>query len=245
MASGSDAFRRSLVFWEAHNRLDLRLYSSIVISYYDYYMKQIISKEDVAKAISDLAAQGKKPTLAILHAALQHRGSMSTLVRLKAEVEAAAQPASDSPEALKAFREIWALAVDEGRIQQEAVNAELRENLKALATENERLEGTAIAAQERATELEITASRAAAELNRAKVDQERQLSQAQAALVQTSAQAADALQKLCEVQAARSANVAALQADLASAVSRAHELELKLVRAQALLEAKGMKAERA
>jgi chromosome segregation ATPase len=208
-------------------------------------MKQIISKEDVAKAIGDLAAQGKKPTLAILHAALQHRGSMSTLVRLKAEVEAAAQPASDSPEALKAFREIWALAVDEGRIQQEAVTAELRENLKALAAENERLEGTAVAAQERATELELTASRAAAELNRIRAEQERQLSQAQAALVQASAQAAEALQELSELQATRSADVAALQTDLASAVRRAHELELKLVRAQALLEAKGTKAGKA
>jgi predicted nucleic acid-binding Zn-ribbon protein len=208
-------------------------------------MKQIISKEDVAKAISDLLAQGKKPTLAILHAALQHRGSMSTLVRLKAEVEAAAQPESDSPEALKAFREIWALAVDEGRIQQEAVTAELRGNLKALAAENERLEGTAIAAQERATELEHTASRAEAELNRIRAEQERQLSQAQAALVQASAQAAEALQKLSDVQAARSAEVAALQTELVGAVGRAHELELKLVRAQALLEAKGMKAEKA
>jgi len=205
-------------------------------------MKQIISKEDVAKAINDLVAQGKKPTLAILHAALQHRGSMSTLVRLKAEVEAAAQPISDSPEALKAFREIWALAVEEGRIQQEAVTTELRENLKALAAENERLEGTAIAAQERATELEQTAFRAEAELNRVRAEQERQLSQAQAALVQASAQAAEALQKLSEVQAARSAEVATLQTDLASAVSRAHELELKLVRAQALLEAQSNKA---
>jgi len=196
----------------------------------------------VAKTISDLVAQGKKPTLAILHAALQHRGSMSTLVRLKAEVEAAAQPVIDSPEALKAFREIWALAVEEGRIQQEAVTTELRENLKALAAENERLEGTAIAAQERATELEQTAFRAEAELNRVRAEQERQLSQAQAALVQASAQAAEALQKLSEVQAARSAEVATLQTDLASAVSRAHELELKLVRAQALLEAQSNKA---
>jgi hypothetical protein len=207
-------------------------------------MKKIISKEEVAKAISDVAIQGKKPTLAILHAALNHRGSMSTLVRLKSEIDAAAQPESDAPEALKAFREIWALAVEEGRIQQEAVTAELRENLKALASENERLDGTAMAAQDRATELEQAASRAGAELNRSRTEQERELNQAQAALVQASAQATEALQRLSEVQAIRSAEVAALQTDLASAVSRAHELELKLVRAQALLEAQGSQAEK-
>jgi len=200
-------------------------------------MKQIISKEEVAKAISDLAIQGKKTTLAMLHAALNHRGSMSTLVRLKAEIDAAAQPESDAPEALKAFREIWALAVEEGRIQQEAVTAELRENLKALASENERLDGTAMATQDRATELEQAASRAGAELNRIRTEQERELNQAQAALVQASAQTTEALQRLSEVQATRSAEVAALQTDLASAINRAHELELKLVRAKALLEA--------
>jgi hypothetical protein len=40
-------------------------------------MKQIILKDDVAKVMRDLAAQGKKPTLALLHATLQHRGSMA------------------------------------------------------------------------------------------------------------------------------------------------------------------------
>jgi hypothetical protein len=38
-------------------------------------MKQIITKEEVGKAILDLVGQNKKPTLAALHAALGHRGS--------------------------------------------------------------------------------------------------------------------------------------------------------------------------
>jgi len=175
---------------------------------------------------------------------MNHRGSVSTLVRLKAEIDAAAQPESDSPEALKAFREICALAVEEGRIRQEAVIAELRENLKALAAENERLDGTAMAAQDRAAELEQAASRTGAELNRIRTEQARELNQAQAALVQASAQATEALQRHSAVQATRSAEVATLQTDLASAVNRAHELELKLVRAQALLEAQGIQAEK-
>jgi hypothetical protein len=33
-------------------------------------MKQVITKEDVSKAICDLTAQGKKTTIAAIHAAL-------------------------------------------------------------------------------------------------------------------------------------------------------------------------------
>ena len=222
--------------------LAFQLGNTIILRYYDTIMKQIISKEEVAKAIRDLAAQGKKPTLAMLHAALHNRGSMSTLVRLKAEIEAAAQPAADSPDALKAFREIWALAVEEGRLQSEAVVADLRENLRTVAVENERLDGTATAAQTRVAELEQAVSKAEGELSRVRTEQEQALGRSQAALVQASAQAAEALEKLAEVQASRSADVAGLQRDLASAVAKAHELELKLVRAQALLEAQGAKA---
>lgn len=206
-------------------------------------MKQIISKEDVAKAIGDLVAQGKKPTLAMLHAALNNRGSMSTLVRLKTEIEAAAQPVADSPDALKAFREIWAVAVQEGRLQEEAVVAELRENLRTLAAENERLDGMASTVQNRVAELEQAVSHAEAELNRIRTEQEQALGRSQAALVKAGSQAAEALQELADVQAARSAEVAAFQGDLASAVSKAHDLELKLVRAQALLEAKAARPE--
>ena len=63
-------------------------------------------------------------------------------------------------------------------------------------------------------------------------------------LVQASAHATEALQRLSEVHATRSAEVAALRTDLASGVNRAHELELKLVRALALLEAQGSQAKK-
>jgi len=203
-------------------------------------MKQILVKEDVERAMADLSAKGRKTTLAALHAALDHRGSMSTLVRLKAEIEAAAQPVTDSPEGLKAFREVWALAVDEGRKQQDAVLVELRESVKALATENERLEGTALAAQNHAAEIEQAKSRAETELSRVKTHVEGEMKQAKTALAEATTQAAGALQKLAEAQAAHATQVAALQADLTAAVRKAHELELQLVRAVALLEAKGI-----
>jgi chromosome segregation ATPase len=170
---------------------------------------------------------------------------MSTLVRLKAEIEAAAQPATDSPEALKAFQEVWALAVGEGRKQQEAVLAELRESVRALATENERLEGTAMAVQNRAADLDQAKSRAETELSRLKAHAGGELQQAKTALAEATTQAAGALQKLAEAQAAHAAQVAALQADLTSATRKAHELELQLVRATALLEAKDTTPQRA
>ncbi len=166
------------------------------------------------------------------------RGWTSTLVPLKAEIEAAGQPISDSPKALKAFREIWALAVEEGRTQHEAIASDLRENVNAVATENERLEGIALAAQNRAAELEQAVSRAEAALSRVRTKQGRAPNQSQTALEQATAQAAQAVQTLAELQATRSAELATLQSELARAVGRAHELELKWVRAQALLEAK-------
>jgi hypothetical protein len=117
-------------------------------------MKQVITKDDVEKAINDLRARGKKPTLAAIHAALDYRGSMTTVVNQKAEIETAAQTITDSPEGLKAFREVWALAEEEGRQQLTGVAEELRESITALATENDRVEGVAVTAQNHAAEAE-------------------------------------------------------------------------------------------
>jgi chromosome segregation ATPase len=206
-------------------------------------MKQVISKEEVAKAIGDLMQQGKKkPTLAAIHAALNHRGSMSTLVRLKNEIDAAAQPATDSPDGLKAFREVWALAVDEGRQQQEAVLVEVRETVKALAEENERLEGALVAAQNRADESDAARSRAETELHEFKAQVEGELKLARTAHAKASARAAEALQMLAADRAAHAVEVANLQQNLAAAVSKAHEMELKVVRAETLLGAKRTQA---
>jgi hypothetical protein len=204
-------------------------------------MKQIITKEEVAKAIGDLMQQGKKkPTLAAIHAALNHRGSMSTLVRLKNEIDAAAQPATDSTEGLKAFREVWAVAVDEGRQQQEASLVECRETVKALGAENERLEGVAVAAQNLAVELDHAKLRAEVELRQFKSQVEGEMKEARTGQAEATSQTAAALQNLAEARAAHAAQVAALQDDLAAAVRKAHEHELNLVRAEALLEAKGI-----
>jgi chromosome segregation ATPase len=198
-------------------------------------MKPTITKEAVSKAISHLVGQGKRPTLVSLHAALDNKGSMSTLVRLKAEIEAEAQQLTDLPQALEAFREVWALARGEGRKEQEKALADLRESLKALATENERLEGVAGAAQRGASDLEAAKSDAQAELNRLRLSAEHDLSQATTTINNAGAQAAKALHELAEARGAYATRFAALQADLTAAHQTAHEFELQLVRARALL----------
>ncbi|HZM02210.1 MAG TPA: hypothetical protein VFC44_04225 [Candidatus Saccharimonadales bacterium] len=187
--------------------------------------------------MGELAGQGKKPTLVALHAALNNRGSMSTLVRLKAEIDAAAQPVTDSADGLKIFRDVWALAVDEGRQQQEAVLAEARDSIRALATENERLEGAALAAETHAAELDQARLRAETDLAKFKSAAEIELNKSRTAQAEAASQAADALKKLAEDRAVHAAKTAALQDNLSAAVRKAHEIELNLVRTEALLTA--------
>ena len=207
-------------------------------------MKQILTRDEVAKAISDLAGKtGKKPTLAAIHAALGSKGSMTTLIRLKNEVEAAAQNHADSEEGLKTFREVWALAVQEGRQQMEPAVTEMRENLQTVLIENERLEGVASNAVERAdrgAEAQAKAEAANVEL---KADYERRLGEASTALIQATDQARKSLDQLATERAERAAEVTSLRSEISKSVTRSHELELQLVRARALLEKNGNREE--
>jgi len=207
-------------------------------------MKQLITKEEVGNAITQLVGQGKKVTLIALHAALDNRGSMSTLVRLKGEIDAEAQRLADSPDALEAFREVWDIARAEGRKEQEHAVAELRDNLQSLAAENERLEGMAAVAQKRATDFEGQKFKAETELGLLRISAERDLSRAASTMRDAGLQAAKALQELADTRGAHATQVTALQADLTAAQRNAHEFELRLVRANALLEAKGLSTEK-
>ena len=183
----------------------------------------------VKKAMDDLKNAGKKITLTTLHGALGNRGSMSTLVQLKAELEAAAQPALDSEEGLKAFREIWALASKEGRKQQESVVADLKKDLEVLAQENERLDGLATAAANQA-EAEGTA-RAEIEAELAIVKS--QLAKSQESLILAGAETKAALEKFAAEQAAHQTT----QAKLATTIQKAHEFQLELAQCRTRLEA--------
>ena len=64
-------------------------------------MKQIITKEEVGKAILDLAGQGKKPTLAAVHAALNNRGSIPTLASIRKWLEEAKLESLAGPVCMK------------------------------------------------------------------------------------------------------------------------------------------------
>lgn len=192
-------------------------------------MKQVITKADVEKAINDLKAQGKKTTLGTIHAALDHRGSITTVMNLRNEIEAASLKQTHCPEAIKAFQEVWALAVEEGRKQQQGIIAGLQEDLKTLGATNDTLSGEASAANARANEF-----------GQIKASLEERLASSQAALAEAGTQAADALKKLVETQEVSSSQVATLQAELKAAVQMAHDFELQLARALAHLEAKGV-----
>ena len=192
-------------------------------------MKQVLTREMVQKAMDDAKANGKKGTLAALHAALGHRGSMSTLVQLRAELEAAAQPAADSEEGLKAFREVWALAREEGRKQLETALADLKKDVEVLAQENERLDGTVMAAANEADEFK----RAKAEMEAGLANLRELLANKQESLLQAGADTRAALERLASEQAAHQKT----RLELAKAIQKAHDFELELVQCRTLVEA--------
>jgi hypothetical protein len=203
-------------------------------------MKQVITKEEVSAAMEQLTAQGKRPTLAAIHVLLNRRGSMSTLVRLKAELEESSKlTAGDSPDALQAFRETWAKAVAAGCHQQEVLVAELRESLNTIAAENEKLEALAIASHNQAQELEVSKSRAESELREFRAQVKVNLDEARASTTQANSKATEVLSRFAEAQAKHASQVAALQAERDEALTKSHEMEIRLTRALALLEAGG------
>lgn len=203
-------------------------------------MKRILTREDVMQAIKSLTDMGKKPTLACIHAALDNRGSMSTVVRLKAEIDGIPHATIDSAESLKAFREVWAAAANEGRNQREDVLDELRENQKALATENERLEGKIVAAHNRANELDRAKTQAEMETKQVRSDSDHERKEGKSALEAARDQAAATLVELAEARAVHALQISALQADLAAAIHRSHDFELQLTRALAIIETRGI-----
>ena len=116
-------------------------------------MKQEVFRADVEQAIESLKKAGKNLTIKAIHAALGGRGSITTLVRLKGEIDAESAALRDSQEALRIFREFWKLAVQEGRSQKEAEVEEVRETIDAVTTEMQALEAAAAAARESLSEV--------------------------------------------------------------------------------------------
>jgi predicted nucleic acid-binding Zn-ribbon protein len=163
---------------------------------------------------------------------------MGTLARLIREIREEARALTESPEGRKLFLEVWGLAVKEGRAQQEAVIAELQESVEALAAENERLEGAFLAERNLADDLEKEKSRLAKELSHAQSRAEEELRQARTAQAKASEKAEGALQQLSDARGHHAKQLEDLQADLKTAVAKAYDFQLRLVRAEALLEAR-------
>ena len=107
----------------------------------------------------------------------------------------------------------------EGCQQQEGVNAQLREELKALATENERLDGLA---------LEFANAKERAEAERGRVLEEQKALQPD--LVKATEQTKQVLERLADERAAHAKELAASRHELASEVCKLHNVELELVR---------------
>ena len=196
-------------------------------------MKAILTKDDVAAAISKLKAAGKKTTLQAIHAALDNRGSISTLVRLKAEVEAGAVAERDSEEGLRAFRDLWALAIDEGKKVKEAEIAELREALDATADEAERAQGETLAVRERLTAIEAQRDSLISDLAAANAA----VTTSRADGAEHSSKIAEVLERVAKLQESHAHDRQRLELEIRTEHDRAHKLEIELAKLQAVSEA--------
>lgn len=180
-----------------------------------------VTKEDVARIKAQLIGEGKKPTIQAIRVALGNQGSMTTIQQLKAELDEEELAAKDSPAALQAFREMWALGVREGRAQMDVQVQDLKETIQAVSAEATRLEGEAIAsraqAEASARKLEETVVR----LNGAneEISKVREASERYAA-------------RLAEVGELHSAELKRLHGQ-AEEAGRQHALEMRELRARA------------
>jgi predicted nuclease with TOPRIM domain len=175
-------------------------------------MKKKITKQDVAQAIKDLEAKNKKPTLQALYIQLGQQGSMSTLHQLKTELDVESKGKFDSEELMTATRNVMALALDSARKMTQQELAECRDDMAAISSENERIEGTIELQQDKLALLQTEKDKLASEL------------------VQVQTKLTDALQKLNDAQAAHSADTAAL-------VKSAHEKDIEITKLRTALEA--------
>ncbi|EIQ00235.1 small-conductance mechanosensitive channel [Opitutaceae bacterium TAV1] len=191
-------------------------------------MKALITKEDVAAAIGELKASGRKTTIANIHAALGGRGSLTTIVKLKAEIEADGIAANDSSAGLQAFRDLWALAREEGRKAGEAESSELRAGLDTMAAEAGRLEADAEAAARRVAEVEGQRDSLVADLSRANAE----TTAARAAGEHAASRLAETLDKLAELQTAHLDEVRAAGKRFIECQGQMNRLAVDLARAE-------------
>jgi chromosome segregation ATPase len=126
-------------------------------------MKTVITKEDVEKAIEGLKSSGKTPTMAAIYAALGSRGSMTTICKIKAELDQPQQP-QPTEEAQQAFRNLWQQAYEAGRTSAAMQQQEFERALAVADTRIEELDGELVASKTLADDLEMARAALAADL---------------------------------------------------------------------------------
>lgn len=117
-------------------------------------MKTIITEAEVKTAMQNLANAGRKVTLAALHAALGNRGSMTTLVKIKAAIEKAEDTPEVSEEAQEAFRVLWAAGLEAGQKINDEELQDLKATVASISNENEALDAQCLAAQAKLAEMQ-------------------------------------------------------------------------------------------
>lgn len=172
----------------------------------------------MAKAMAILKQDGNQnPSLPAIRAAVGNKGSMSTIAGFKKELDDEALAAQDPPDALQAFRAIWAQAVQVGRAQRDSEVADLQELARELSSESKEFEGEATASRSAATAVTQKYEVSLVQLNRANE-----------ALIAARADAERNATKLVEVMEESRREADHLRNQLTAEKNRAHELELKL-----------------
>jgi uncharacterized phage infection (PIP) family protein YhgE len=195
-------------------------------------MKPTITRDMVADAIRQLKEKNQKVTLQAIHAALGGRGSITTLVRLRQEIEAEATAPQDSDEGLALFRQMWSAAVTEGRKQLETQMAELRAGLEAVTLENEKLEAAAIADDARVDEIEAQRNKLVDELSQAN----KAATDARAAGADAANRLAAALGEIAQIRGEYLHAVTSNAKELAAERERSHSLAVERATLGAQLE---------
>jgi gamma-glutamylcysteine synthetase len=194
-------------------------------------VQQLISRDEVAAAMKQLAGEGKKPSATAIRAVLG-RGSLSTVIKLKGEIESAVDSPPESEEGRRLFQKTWETAVAEGRRQVQEHLETARIDLQTAVAEVERLEGDLVGLRAANDAMQIELRQARAEAAAAS----EQALAARAANESAANERAALSTQIAELYRSHAEAVAGLNAQLTAAQGRAHRFEVELARAQALLD---------
>lgn len=220
--------------------------------------QRLLTKEMVLEKQRLLTKNGTAPGIRPLHAALGC-GSMTTLVKILAEIKADQAPsATQRPEALARFQSIWAEAEEVGRNSCAEEVKSLQDIIEVLSSEVERTEGELHATNARETHLiaskeelynevtavqqRLTATRAAAEEYSSKAVL--MLEQISTLREQHALEITNLIEKHRSYQVEQTAFTAQLEQQVRRTEASVSEKTLELARVEATLQATSSHASR-